>query len=148
MQDKFINFIFKNGKRYIPAKLPKGLSRMQFRRCFDNCASVAISGDLDYVEGLVRDPRNPDRWVLHAWLTDGVHAYDPTWGQISPVGFLPILTDYIGIEIRIRPLATFMLKTEYASVFANAWRDPELALKCCPGLPIGKIPSSFRIIES
>lgn len=144
--ETFAKFIFSRGKQYRPANLPADIPRMKLKMCFDNAVSIAIDGKYRYVEGLTRDPRTRDRWVLHAWLTDdsGV-AYDPTWGQLTPVGFAPILTDYIGIEMPTERVAAFMLGTEYASVFANAWRDPALARECLADLPVEKISSEFFI---
>ena len=146
MQDEtFANFIFSKGKQYRPASLPEGVFRMKLHHCFDNCASVAIDGKYRYVEGLVRDPRSRDRWVLHAWLTDGEHAFDPTWGMITPAGWTPILTEYIGFEMPFDRVARFMHRTQYAGIFANAWRDPSLARECLADLPVEKISSEFFI---
>ena len=153
---RFAEFIFKNGKQYKPAALPKEIAPGPLGKCFDVCAMAAASlrhyrdGKMveryQYVEGLARDPMNLSRWLTHAWLTDGEHAFDPTWKAIRPDGeVLPILTEYVGIAIPLEKLTRFIVATEYASVVSNSWRNPELAAACIPGLPIGKISKEFFI---
>lgn len=141
----FIEFILKNGKHYIPAKLPEEVRRGPVGKCFDVTIVNALhSPHLRYVEGIARDPRTEDRWVLHAWLTDANPlkgmAYDPTWGHDSPIGILPLLTDYIGIAIDSDLISRFMLSTEYVSVFSNGWRDPVRARECFPLIPPSMVP--------
>lgn len=84
-----------------------------------------------YVEGMAMDPRDPERWIMHAWLTDadGGRAYDPTWQAIHPrtSQTLPFPTQYIGIEMDMKAVAAFVIKTEYKSVLVNGWRYRSLA---------------------
>lgn len=149
----FIEFILKNGRHYLPARLPDGVIRGPVGKCFDVTVVNALRRpDLRYVEGIARDPRTENRWVLHAWLTDANPlkgmAYDPTWGHDTPIGVLPLLTDYIGIPIEGDLISRFMLSTEYVSVFANGWRDPVRARECFPQIlstliPVDQISNHF-----
>ena len=133
----------------MPAEVPKDLPRGKVGQCYDHCVANLLMPvqrrKYKYVEGITRDPRDPRRWVLHAWITDGKRAFDLTWGQMTPIGMVPILTDYIGIEMPIKKVAAFMLDTEYAGVFANAWRSPEQARECVPGMPVEKISVEFYL---
>jgi len=128
IEDNVLRF----GKRYIPAPLPPDLRRMPMGHCFDNCELLALEshGKYRYVEGVARSYRN-DVWLLHAWLTDGVHAFDPTWHFKFNDNDqeLPFPGDYVGIEMDHWHVAEFMLTTEYAGVLANAWRAIDLAQK-------------------
>lgn len=148
---QFLEFVFEHGKQYIPAILPKDISRGEIRLCYDNCAArVLHSKKYKYVEGIVRDP-NIDgvahRWILHAWITDGVHAFDPTWKCLNnKTGEeAPMPTIYIGLEMPIRAVGEFMIETEYGGVCANAWRSPSLAQKCFSKLPANKISTQFLV---
>lgn len=144
--ENFTKFIFEKGKKYYPGALPEGVKRGPTGQCFDVSLWNAIRNPgLRYVEGLARDPRKPDRWVLHAWLTDGETAFDPTWRQETPFGSLPILTDYIGVEIDTKKIGRFVLATEYKSVFSNGWREPAIAAECVPGYTFEKISREFFI---
>lgn len=145
---KFAKFIFKNGKQYIPAISPESIQRGPIGKCYDRSIISAINSDLTYVEGLARDPRNKERWILHAWLTDGIHAFDPTWIAYSEQEEIPVPTIYIGIEMRVHDVARFFSSTKYAGIFSNAWRDPTLAGRCVPDIPIEKISREFYIVET
>lgn len=130
-------FIIKYGKQYKPAFLPKDIKRGKLKTCFDTCLVQALDGKYRYVEGLAKNPRKKDDWILHAWLTDGRHAFDPTWYAADPLGFeMPVPTIYIGIEMPTRPVAMFIQATEYTGIFANSWRDPERAKQIIKNIPI------------
>lgn len=120
--------ITKLGKSYKPALLPKDIKRFPIGKCFDGCAIQALyNRKYRYVEGICK-PSHEDRWFLHAWLTDGIHAFDPTWAAIDEDGVHhPIPAEYIGIEMDIVDVARFMKETEYQGVIANRWRNEELA---------------------
>lgn len=114
-----------HGKKYVPAQCPKDLIRGKIGNCFDHTLLMALDHPhYKYVEGIAKRPTTGD-WVLHAWLTDGVHAFDTTWGMLFKDGtWLPIPTvEYIGIEIDARAMADFLLATQYKSVLHNGWRD-------------------------
>lgn len=144
--EKFAKWIFREGRQYTPALLPAGMPRGFKKKCFDNCAAIALDRKFRYVEGLARDPKHPELWFLHAWLTDGIHAFDPTWIAYDREKVeIPVPSTYIGVEMAIEDVGRFMLKTKYASVFGNAYRNPDLARKCAPGLPVDRVSSLMHI---
>lgn len=122
------------GKEYTSAVLPADIKRGPPTKCFDWCALQAAlfsknrkDGKYRYVEGFAADPET-GHWILHAWLTDGEHAFDPTWLAFydSDNKEAPLPTYYYGIEIPITSVWRFMKKTGYQSLLGNRWRDPEL----------------------
>jgi hypothetical protein len=116
-------------KHYDPALLPGDIKRGDVGTCFDTCIIAALEcGHYDYVEGYAR-VYNGD-WHLHAWLTDGVTAYDPTWQATDPDGNdMPVPAEYFGMAMNYRLVAEFMRVTEYQSILTNHWRDPVIAEK-------------------
>ncbi len=77
------------------------------------------------------------KFVLHAWLTDGEFAFDPTWKAFDKETgkeVAPTPVNYIGIEMDIKLVAEFMLETGYQGIFANGWRSDALAREIL-GLP-------------
>jgi hypothetical protein len=120
--------ITKLGKRYTPAMLPKDLKRFPTGMCFDACAIQAVhKRQYRYVEGMCK-PFHEDRWFLHAWLTDGEFAFDPTWKCMDDNGIEhPVPAEYIGIEMDTVAVARFMKETTYQGVIPNRWRNEELA---------------------
>lgn len=133
MKRETANFIrgvvTKRGKQYEPALLPAAIKRGVPGDCFDWCMIQAIENpSFRYVEGLAQDPKDPENFVYHAWLTDGKYAFDPTWMATDDNGRelrLPIA--YIGIEFDMMEVAKFVAATEYKAVLANHWRAPELS---------------------
>lgn len=130
--------IQKVGKFYEPALLPEGIERGDVGKCFDTCMMAAIRNPhLRYVEGVAMTFAGKDmvakikgKWVLHAWLTDGEKAFDPTWYALDPEGKERVMpTVYVGIEMDIRDVAAFVKATEYQGVIANRHRHPELSRK-------------------
>jgi hypothetical protein len=125
-------FLIQHGQRYIPALLPDDIKRYPAGMCFDASALNAVksNGKYAYVEGFALDPDNGFYWVLHAWMTDGIHAFDPTWNCTAPDGTPAVLpTMYIGIEMDTLAVATFMRRTTYQGIFGNMWRNPKLAMQ-------------------
>lgn len=123
------DLVIKIGKSYQPALLPADIKRMELGSCFDASAIQALYNQkYRYVEGIAKSFRDND-WKLHAWLTDGVHAFDPTWKcLLNHTGEeIPFPGEYIGIEMDIMKVAEFMAATEYQGVIANRWRNEELA---------------------
>lgn len=121
--------IMRKGKQYIPALLPADIPRGKMGHCFDNCAVIAIEGKYKYVEGIAGSFKDGVQ-IMHAWLTDGVHAFDRTWKAYDLDGKeIPFPGFYIGIEMDVHSVAEFMLKTKHAGVFPNAYMAPELAEK-------------------
>ncbi len=117
------------GKEYIPALLPSDLERMELNQCFDNCAVLAIKNpQYKYVEGFAISPHTGEK-ILHAWLTDGVYAYDPTWRALKGGVDVPVPTQYKGIEVKTEDVLTWWKETEYAGILANSWRFPLLAIQ-------------------
>lgn len=133
MTDELLNRILQNGKSFEPALLPKEIERGELGKCFDVCMVAALKHPgMRYVEGVAMCYAGKDRlrgtWILHAWLTDGVHAYDPTWKSFNPEGKeVPMPAVYIGIEMDTMAAARFVRETEYAGVLANESRAPALA---------------------
>lgn len=133
MKKETANFIrgvvTKRGKHYKPALLPAGIKRGRPGDCFDWCMIQAMQHpEYRYVEGLAQDPDDLENFVYHAWLTDGKHAFDPTWMAIDNNGKereMPIM--YLGIELDMMEVAKFVSATEYKAVLANHWRAPELS---------------------
>ena len=119
-----------HGKRYIPAARPEYIPRMPLHTCFDSCAILAHQDrKLRYVEGFAYTPYL-GKFAPHAWLTDGIHAFDPTWGCLLLGVEAPIPgAVYIGIEMDIDSVIQFMKETEYQSVLMNGWRAPMTADK-------------------
>lgn len=126
--------IRKYGREYTQAVLPPDIPRGPVGKCFDYCALQAAifsknlqDGKYSYVEGIATDPET-GRWVLHAWLTDGAYAFDPTWASFENHSGkeLPMPCQYIGIRMPIKDVAHFMRKTTYQGLLGNRWRDPEL----------------------
>lgn len=124
------HLISRMGKSYTPALLPKDIKRFPVGQCFDGCAIQALHNrKYRYVEGMCK-PAHEDRWFLHAWLTDGTHAFDPTWAAIDDNGVHhPIPAEYVGIEMDIEDVAEFMKQTEYQGIIPNRFRNEELATK-------------------
>lgn len=138
--------IQKFGKEYKPAELPPDLRPGRLGWCFDDCIIQLIDRKLmakyRYVEGIAR-AHEIETFKLHAWLTDGEHAFDPTWlvednltgktSHLNPYG------TYIGIEMPTMDVLRFMQDTEYQGIIANGWRSRKLAKKC--------VPDGFRLTK-
>lgn len=123
-----MEYIVDRGMEFVPATLPRDLERHPIGTCFDACAIQAIKNrKYRYVEGIAK-PLNGD-WTLHAWLTDGVQAFDPTWQTIDNLTGkeVPFAGVYIGIEMDTIEVAKFMKATGYQGIIANRWRNEELA---------------------
>lgn len=121
-------FIINNGHTYTPALLPADIERGKVGDCFDWCALQASKNkQYKYVEGLASTPDDPEFYTLHAWLTDGDKAFDPTWQAFDNDGVQhPVPSHYFGIEIDIYDVHRFMKATGYKSLLANGHRAPEL----------------------
>lgn len=115
-----IELIKRYGKRYKYASLPGDIQPGTPGQCFDWSMYQAMDlGKYHYVEGLAKLPADKG-WTLHAWLSDGKHAFDPTWvGRLGG-------GKYIGIEIPLPVLLPFIRQTEYQGMIVNRWRAPEL----------------------
>lgn len=131
-------YILEHGKVYKPALLPAGIKRGPVKECYDTCViQVLKHPEYKYVEGLARHPKDKEEWIMHAWITDGEHAFDPTWYAENDYGKeIPIPTAYIGIEMDIIKVARFMRSTQYHGIFANSFRDPGKARDIIKDIPI------------
>lgn len=120
--------VVKRGKFYRSSVLPKDIPRGDVGICFDWCAlQAAKNRKYRYVEGLASNPENPEDWLLHAWLTDGENAYDPTWSAKDDDGVEhPVPSQYLGIEMDIEKVANFMTTTGYQGVIANHYRNEQI----------------------
>lgn len=130
--EKIIEKVLIHGKTYQPAMLPNELQGRRGRvgDCFDHTLVVSLTTEYKYVEGIAKRPTTGD-WVLHAWLTDGQHAFDLTWGvEFRKGGVLfPLPTEYIGIEIDKEGVVDFLRAVKYKSVLHNGWRDEQRSEK-------------------
>lgn len=135
--------IQKFGKEYKPALLPSDLHRGRVGWCFDDSIIQLTDPELRkkyrYVEGMARATPN-EPLTLHAWLTDGIYAYDPTWWAFD-IHKQPkeVPGYYCGIEMDAFDVMHFMHETEYQGVIGNGWRNRKLAAKC--------LPEGFRITK-
>lgn len=114
-------------KTYKPALLPKGVVRYPVGTCFDACAVTVLNRrQYRYVEGIATAP-DTGIAVLHAWITDGEYAFDPTWRATNDRTGEDIVLPcvYMGIELDIADVALFMVKTGYQGVLANWDRFPD-----------------------
>lgn len=121
--------IHEKGKRHYSATLPKEIPRGPVGDCFDWCIVVALKfPQYEYVEGIVYNPI-AKKWIYHAWLTDGTHAFDPTWKAVNDDGAeIPLhMMHYIGVQMDKTKVADFMRETEYKAVLKNYWRNKDLA---------------------
>ncbi len=131
-------FVFNNGKQYHPALFPPGDEfRGKVGDCYDSSMIVALRGKYRYVEGIARNPKDPEDWILHAWVTDGENAYDPTWSAAIFGKVIPVPTVYIGIELPMETVAAFVIANGgYKGVLPNAFKWPHLAKEVIKNLPV------------
>ncbi len=124
LTSRILNFIETNGKEYKPAVCPDFINRGPVGECFEySLAASYIHKQFRYVEGIALTPDTRE-WVLHAWVTDGEHAYDPTWRAFDKENNeVPIPTIYIGVELDTDLAMEFFVYTGYKGVFANYKRD-------------------------
>lgn len=122
--------VLEQGKQYKPAICPPEIRRFPIGKCFDASIVNALDRKYRYVEGFAYS-RKHGAYVLHAWVTDGMNAFDPTWHATDPENKeVPVPTHYIGIEMAVEKVGKFMIATEYAGVIANYFRNPQLAERC------------------
>lgn len=132
------DLIVKLGKTYSSAALPEDVTFGRLGWCFDDCVvrTVLSKGKYRYVEGVASDPE-AYTWVLHAWITDGVHAFDPTWSHWDNKNKarvrMPLPSAYIGIEMDILKVIDFMERTGNQGVIANRQLAPDLAKELIGG---------------
>lgn len=129
--------IEKYGKEYIPAILPVGVRRGEVGDCFDVCVIEALRNPhLRYVEGVASIPRTEadwdkeKEWIIHSWLTDGKHAFDPTWNAFKEGKEILIPSIYLGIEMDTKAVVDFMKTTKYKSVLIHGPKNKVLSEKC------------------
>lgn len=125
---QILRIVITHGKDYESALLPDDIEPGPLGQCYDWCFFQAVKNrKYRYVEGLAIDPRNGEV-ILHAWLTDGIYAFDPTWHALDEFDKkVPIPYDYLGIEMDILHVHAFMKSTGYQGVLGNRWRNPGLA---------------------
>lgn len=122
--NRIINFLEQHGKRYKPALCPEFIERGKVGECYEMSLAMAyINKQVRYVEGIAVAPDTKE-WILHAWVTDGEHAYDPTWRAFNGDKHeVPVPTVYIGIELDTDLSLEFFVSTGYKGIFANYKRD-------------------------
>lgn len=113
-----------HGKSYKAAPVPPDIELGPLGWCYDwsmiQCAT--LEEKYRYVEGIALDPQT-SKWELHAWLTDGTHAFDATWAVLKRGNRTYLKTKYIGIEMPIFDVLRFVRKTEYQGVIPNRDKD-------------------------
>jgi hypothetical protein len=134
---KEVRMLKQYGKLYKPAVLPADIQRGPLGWCYDWSMRQAmqLQGKYKYVEGIARGPQD-DHWILHAWLTDGVHAFDATWLTVrnSDGKELAPPVKYIGIEMPILAVMLFVKKTEYQGIIPNSDKDPGTLKRILEGI--------------
>lgn len=118
------------GKSYKAAALPDDIQIGPIGWCFDwtMLETVRLEEKYHYCEGIAKDPQD-GKWKLHAWLTDGEHAFDATWGiESSKRGRIHLKTKYIGIEMPLVDVLKFVFTTEYQGLIPNRERDGSTTL--------------------
>jgi hypothetical protein len=127
-----VDIIDQYGKEYLAAPLPDDIQLGRPGDCFDWSAFQAAKhkGKYQYVEGIASEPGHPNVWVSHAWLSDGIHAFDPTWQAFrmhhGRKKYYAVPSRYVGVEIPIGFVRDFVRRTGYKAVIFNRWRAPEL----------------------
>lgn len=138
--EKIRKLLLKRGKQYKPALLPADIQRGPIGKCFDWCAVQCAMNfpKYQYIEGIALDPdeyrKGKQKWILHAWLSDGEHAFDPTWAADDDGVEQPVPTVYIGLSLPFLKVRDFMSRTGYQGVLANSWRAPEFVNKMLKAL--------------
>lgn len=122
------HYIERRGKKYIPALPPSKFRRGEVGTCFDTCLVAAMQHGVKYVEGFAKNPISK-KWILHAWVTDGVHAYDLTWQAFLEGQEIPVPTEYRGVEMDTKLVADFVVSTGFKCILRNAPKDYKLARK-------------------
>ncbi len=124
--------IDRKGQLFIPALLPKDIVRGEIGDCFDHCLIQALvsEGKYKYVEGFVKIN---GEYIYHAWLTDGEHAFDPTWKCLNQKNEeVPMVgAYYLGLILDTMLMCEFVKKTGYKGFFANSYLDLILQEKIC-----------------
>jgi hypothetical protein len=148
--DEIVDFVRKHGRQYKSALCPKYIRRGPVGRCFDTSILAAFDATkpdrkIWYVEGIAENPKDYDEWIYHAWVTDGVHAFDPTWRAYADHEETIELTfpiRYIGIQMEPTAVAAFMLATEHQAILKNGSLDIKLARNCVPSYPLARALTS------
>lgn len=129
LDDYIIKLTNDHGKEYLPAVLPKDLERGKLHHCFDNSFLQAIRHPkYRYVEGIaVVFDKDGTHVSVHAWLTDGTYAYDPTWVAYSRDGReVTIPAVYRGIELDMEAVTKYVIATRRQGVIPNRTLKPRL----------------------
>lgn len=124
--DDYMRELFGKGKTYLPADLPDDLHYGEPGHCFDNCLLAALRSDgkYRYCEGI---GIMFDEAFVHAWLTDGEHAYDLTWRAVYKDGktrAAPAV--YKGVELDTEACARMVRSSGYAGIVGNRTMRPGL----------------------
>ena len=125
---KIKRYIEQHGKEYIPTVAPKYMERGKVGECFDASLLAAYKYNLKYVEGLAYNPINK-RWILHAWVSDGKHAFDLTWRAYKDGVEVPMPTKYYGVELDKYLVAEFIKKVGYNCILKSGYRNKTIAQK-------------------
>lgn len=131
-----LQLVRRYGKRYKAAALPADIEPGPLGWCFDwsMVQCINVREKYRYVEGIALDPET-GKWELHAWLTDGTHAFDPTWHVLNKnKGRTFLRTKYIGIEMPLLAVMLFVRRTEYQGVIVNRDKDPGTLKRILEGI--------------
>jgi hypothetical protein len=86
--------VYRDGRNFTPAELPKGIRRKPQRYCFDNSVEVFNERGLAYVEGYAISSVITGMPIHHAWnVTEDGIVVDTTW--------VPAGLEYYGVVIEI-----------------------------------------------
>lgn len=136
-EQDIIDLIVKHGDFFHSEVPPDDFIRGKVGDCYDSSVAnlMRYPDKYEYVEGVAFHPKLR-KWVFHAWvaLKNGKHniCYDPTWMCVKEGVERGVPLPYIGVRMEKKALFRFMADTEYHGVFANYWRNPELAKPLLP----------------
>jgi hypothetical protein len=124
--DDYIREWAGKGKVYLPAgRLPDDLEYGQPGECFATCllAAIASNGKYRYCEGV---GIFMDEAYVHAWLTDGLFAYDLTWRIELEDRPIAVSAGYKGHELDLEACRRFVMSSRRGGIVPNRELRPRL----------------------
>lgn len=113
------------GEHFNPKLCPADIVRGRIGDCYDTCVLNTLRNEhkYRYVEGIATPADGKPR--LHAWLTDGIHAFDPTWFSLDNKTGKEVIPDekhrtqYVGVSFEPRDVWRFVQRTGNKGIFVN-----------------------------